>query len=91
MRLRGEKQRLPGQLDQAVLPDGRRAGPQHQQSGLSLAVREMPKLDGKTDEAKRSALADMGEKALYSRITLTADRLTYLTPVPVLAQVNGRE
>nr|CAD7033864.1 MT-A70 family protein [Rhizobium sp. P007] len=55
MRLKGPPRLQSGQLDQ--IESKRADGRGHRsEGGLSLAVREMPKLDGKSDEAKRSQL-----------------------------------
>jgi ParB-like chromosome segregation protein Spo0J len=41
VRLMDEKARQPAQVAQAVLTDGRKAGPQHQPSGISAAARDL--------------------------------------------------
>ncbi len=72
-----QPERLPGQVAQPVLPDGRKAGPQHQPSGISKAARELP-IEGKTEEAKRSnvrralAVDSLSQEAKEAAVALRA-------------------
>lgn len=61
-----EEERQVGHGVQSVLSDGRKAGPQHQESGIAKAARELP-IPGKTEEAKRKHL---------SRSVLIAEKTT---------------
>jgi hypothetical protein len=87
VRLTEAKARQPAQVAQAVLSDGRKAGPQHQPSGISAASRELGidrdkarraiKIASIADEAKAKA-KEYGIETLEFRSNLDRNILLFL-------------
>lgn len=90
VRLVEERDRQPAQVAQAVLSDGRKAGPQHQPSGISAASRELGidrdkvrrsmKIDNLPEEAKQVAqdLGLSGNQSALERAASSVDPVASL-------------